>query len=380
MAHGAETVKTKEIVFDASSALLHRGTGIGTYTRSLAAALKEKYDGEVELLLPLAPREEDLFCEGESEDRSQRLGRFLKENKACLCHIPQNGLGLPAEKVCLETVTVHDLIPYIYPETVGRSYLREFLGAMPTVLDRADGVITVSQAAKGDILRFFDYPEEKIAVIPEAAASRFRPLPGAETAAFLRERCGLEPGFLLYVGGFGPRKNVKGLLCAVSLLKRRGLLKKKLIVAGRLKREGDELETVRDALGLSDDVIFVGAVPDRELPYFYNGASLFIYASFCEGFGLPPLEAMACGTAVVTAKTSSLPEVVGDAALLCDAFDSGDIAEKIAAVLKNDALRRDLELRAVKRAACFSWERTAAATFAFWQKLMAGKSVSVTSS
>ena len=97
MAHGAETVKTKEIVFDASSALLHRGTGIGTYTRSLAAALKEKYDGEVELLLPLAPREEDLFCEGESEDRSQRLGRFLKENKARLCHIPQNGLGLPAE-------------------------------------------------------------------------------------------------------------------------------------------------------------------------------------------------------------------------------------------------------------------------------------------
>ena len=367
------SLNRKEIVFDASSALLHRGTGIGTYTLSLAAALKEGCGDAVELLPPLGPREEDLFCEGEAASRPALLGRYLKEHGAKLCHIPQNGIGLPSEKVSLETVTLHDMIPYVYPETVGRGYLREFLTAMPSILSRVQGVITVSHSAKEDILRFFDYPETRIAVIPEAAAAHFRPLPKGETAAFLKRSRDLEPGFLLYVGGFGPRKNVKGLLNAVYLLKKRKrLFGKKLVIVGKLKREGDELISVRDALDLENDVVFAGSVNEAELAYFYNGAALFVYPSFYEGFGLPPLEAMACGTAVVTAANSSLKETFYEAALFCDPFDSGDIAAKIAAVLTNDPLKRELELRGLKRAAAFSWEKTAAATFAFWQKIING--------
>lgn len=292
----------------------------------------------------------------------------MREESIDLYHVPQNGIGLPyGEKLGRYLVTMHDLIPYLYPETVGKGSLREFMGAMPEIMEKADGIIAVSQCTKDDICRIFDYPAEQITVIHEAPEPIYKLLDDEKRQSLLAEKYGIDDPYIFYAGGFGMRKNVKALINAFYLLHKEGAIDRKLVLAGRRHREFDQTDALLDALNIDDQLIFTGYVPVEDMPYLYGGADLMVYPSFYEGFGLPPLEAMACGCPVLAAKTSSLPEVLGDSAIYCDPMNTVAIAEKIHDILDDAPLRSTLRVAGLKKAEEYSWQRTAAATYALYK-------------
>ena len=365
------------IAMDGRGAFLYRGTGIGTYTWQLLSHLTKEIP-DLKIFLPGEEYHHFSFT-GETAVspfphhdlwRQVFLPKALQKNHTELYHVPQNGIGLPSKKICKETVTIHDLIPYLFPETVGRGYLKEYLSEMPSVLERSDGIITVSQCSKEDILRLFHYPEEKISVIYEAPEPIYRPLPPGETKAFLEKNYGISDDYILYVGGFGIRKNIKALINAFYLLKKEDHLPLRLVLPGKRNRDFDAMDQLAEALGLKDEIIFPDYVPVEDLPWFYNGAMMMVYPSFYEGFGLPPLEAMACGTPVIAAKTSSLPEILGSAALWCNPFDTTDIAGQMHRLYVSPTLRSHLSQKGKEKAASYTWQKAAVETADFFQKIL----------
>ena len=367
-----------KVGIDARGAIWYRGTGIGTYTYQLLHHLKQRpekdsyrlfWPGEEYVSLDIGNRKD--FCEVEGEDNyweQSYLPKAIAKEKLDLYHVPQNGIGLPLVKKCRQVVTIHDLIPYVYPETAGKKYLQAFLNDMPRIVATCDRIITVSQCSKKDIMHIFGYPEEKIDVIAEAPEPFYRLLSKDTAKKKLAEKFGLTGEYVLYVGGFGPRKNVRGLLIAFALAQKELPLGCKLVLPGKFSKDADPAEGLISALKLEDKVVFPGFVAPEELPCFYRAASLFVYPSFYEGFGLPPLEAMACGTPVLCSNTSSLPEVVGDGAALINPFDTVAIAEKIHYLLANREAAAALAERGIKRAKQFTWARTAAHTAEVYRK------------
>lgn len=372
-----------KIGIDGRGALFYRGTGIGTYTWQLISHL-EAATKDLRVFLP-GEEYRDFSFQAEnalnyaefSGDmwREVFLPAALKKEKITLYHVPQNGLGLPEKKCSPETVTIHDLIPYTFPETAGKGYLREFLKEMPRVMERCDGIITVSEWSKNDILKIFHYPKEQIRVIYEAPEPIYQPLPKTKTAAFLWENYGIKGDYILYVGGFGIRKNVKALINAFYILKKEEDFPFRLVLPGKRNRDFDQLDALTESLGLSEDVIFPDYVPVSELPYFYSGATAMVYPSLYEGFGLPPLEAMASGTPVLSSRASSLPEVLGDAAIYFDALNSVELAEQIHRLVSSRTLRKILMQKGIEKAASYRWEKTAAETLAFFDQVQKEGSV-----
>ncbi|MBR5328644.1 MAG: glycosyltransferase family 4 protein [Firmicutes bacterium] len=359
-------MKQKNIAIDGRGALLYRGTGIGTYTWQLLAHLSDEIK-DLNIILP--GMEYDGFCFSTAQWDEQKdilrddfLPNYIKENHIDLYHVPQNGIGLPNKKICKETVTIHDLIPYLYPETVGRGYLRDFLREMPQIMERSDAVITVSECSARDICRIFHYPKAKIHVIHEAPEPIYRPMDKEKVATFLQQKYGICGNYILYVGGFGIRKNVKALINAFYLLRQEENIPLKLVLPGKRSRDFDALDQLTEALQIKDDVIFTDYVPVSDLPYFYNGALMMVYPSIYEGFGLPPLEAMACTTPVIAAKTSSLPEILGNNVLWFDPFDTVELAEQIRRLWVSETLRKRMAKMGKEKADSYSWQETAKQT------------------
>lgn len=372
-----------KIAIDGRGALLYRGTGIGTYTWQLISHL-QKIDDTLRVFLPgeeyrgfSFDADDALVYAEQSGDLWRRdfLPAALKNEGIDLLHVPQNGLGLPETKCCPETVTIHDLIPYTFPETVGKGYLKEFLNEMPAVMERCDGIITVSEWSKKDITRIFAYPKEKIKVIYEAPEPIYRPCPEAETRELLAEKYNICGDYILYVGGFSIRKNVKALINAVSLLKKEDHFPYRLVLPGKRNRDFDQLDALIEALGLAGDVIFTDYVPVSELPYFYSAATVMVYPSLYEGFGLPPLEAMACGTAVLSSRATSLPEVLGDAALYFDPMNSMELAEQLHRLTSSKTLRKVMIKKGFAKAASYDWEQTARESLDFFHTILKAGSV-----
>jgi glycosyltransferase involved in cell wall biosynthesis len=210
---------------------------------------------------------------------------------------------------------------------------------------------------------------DKITVVHLAADQSFHPLPEAverQTAA----QYGLEPGFLLFVGTLEPRKNIPGLLVAYRILRDQGGTEDPLVLVGRKGWLYEEIFKRVEALNLRHHVRFLHSVPDDDLPGLYSAAALLVMPSFYEGFGLPVLEAMSCGTPVVVANRASLPEVVGDAGLLVDPDDPEDIAEALKLVLTEDSERERMRRVGWERARTFSWERVARETRAVYRDVL----------
>jgi glycosyltransferase involved in cell wall biosynthesis len=224
----------------------------------------------------------------------------------------------------------------------------------------ADAVIVPSQAVRADVVRILGLPSERVFAIPEAAGPAFRPQDASAIEA-VRRRYGLDGPFVLSVGSLEPGKNRERLLQAFARMRARGL-EHMLVVAGQRawRYEGDE--PLAQRLGLAGSVRFLGHVPQADLPALYSAADLFAFPSLYEGFGLPALEAMACGTPVVASNVSAVPEVVGDAALQVSPLDVEALAGAMERVLRDERLRADLRERGLKRAARFSWEETARRT------------------
>ncbi|MGL5378688.1 glycosyltransferase family 4 protein [Clostridium sp.] len=362
-----------KISIDARGINLYRGTGIGTYTENVVR----------ELLNIDKKNNYTLFWTGENYSNyktqnskivfsSRKHGSFYENfyfpnytlnNNIDLHHIPQNGIGLNSNYSTNCIVTLHDLIPYVLPQTTGKGYLANFLKNMPTIIESAKGIITVSEYSKQDILKFFNgFPADKIFVTPLAANSSFKPLDKVFCKNFVKDTFKIDKPYILYIGGFSSRKNVRELILAFKKINKDLTIPHVLLLGGAVKDEGQKLVQLVRELNMEDLVFFTGYLNDDILPILYNGAEAFVYPSLYEGFGLPPLEAMSCKTPVITSNLTSIPEVTGDNAILIDPFNNDELCESIVSLLNNQEYKDKLSNRGYEKSLEFSWNKTAEKT------------------
>jgi glycosyltransferase involved in cell wall biosynthesis len=260
---------------------------------------------------------------------------------------------------------VPDLTVLHCPQHHPEGHRRHWGHYIDQVRRHADAVLTFSEHTRADVAATLGIPRERIRAVPLAADSRFRPVADREALGEYSRRWGLEPGnYILSVGTLEPRKNHGLILEAYARLRSRGLLPRgcRLVFAGSRGWLYEPILARIERLGLRDDVVLLGHADPLEC--LYSGAIMMVYPSLMEGFGLPPLEAMACGTPVITSGVTSLPEVVGEAGIMVDPHDPDGLAEAMARVLGDPALREELRVKGLQRASSFSWGRTAAATLA----------------
>jgi len=258
-------------------------------------------------------------------------------------------------------VTVHDLAFLHVPDTFPAALRLALRVLVPRSLAKASRVITVSEFSRGDIVTSYGVRPEKVTVIPGAAGASFRPLESARTEGVLA-RYGLEPGFLFSLGRLNRRKNLERILLAYGRLRTGGVSDAPLVIAGKRDYGGEEVLRRMRLSEVGSRVRWVGLIPDEDLPAFYNAAACFVYPSLFEGFGLPALEAMACGTPVVTSDRAALPELVGDAALVVDPESVEALVDAMTRVLTDATLAADLGRRGLERSRRFSWRETARRT------------------
>jgi glycosyltransferase involved in cell wall biosynthesis len=341
--------------------------GIGTYIRNLLRQLA-RLDHTTEFVLLSRPDDVTaLSALGEnfravpsgagnySVSEQVSIPFALKREGVTLFHAPH--YVLPPLVACRSVVTIHDCIhlmfPQYLPNRLALSYAR---GSIAMATRRATRIMTVSDSSKRDIMRFFGTSGDKIDVIPNAYDERFGIAPREDEIARVRERYQLQDEFVLYAGNVKPHKNLERLIEAFHLVRQRGLDHVKLVLIGDDISKYAALRRAVHRNQLHKYVRFLGYLPEETLRALYRLASVFVFPSLYEGFGLPPLEAMASGTPVVTSNVSSLPEVAGDAAVLVDPYSPEAIAEGIIQVLTNPTLREDLRVRGLARARQFSWE------------------------
>jgi glycosyltransferase involved in cell wall biosynthesis len=266
--------------------------------------------------------------------------------------------GVPA------ILTVYDLIAMIHPQTVSPRARLLFRFTTWLALRSVRQVIAISDATRQDLLRHFAIAAERVTMIPLAADPRFQPQPQSAIEA-VRQKYNLPADYLFYLGINKPHKNLVRLIEAIAQLTPLPL---PLVIAGAWDERYPEPRIRAEALGLADQVRFLGPVDDADLPALYSGCTLFVFPSLYEGFGLPVLEAMACGAPVACSNASSLPEVTADAALLFDPLDVNAIAAALQRGVEDADLRQSLAEQGVRQAANFSWVRTAAETLALYQR------------
>lgn len=257
-------------------------------------------------------------------------------------------------------VTIHDCIHLRFPEYLPNRMAPLYARVMMRqAARRAARVLTVSHASKQDILNYLHTPAEKVEVVANGLDEALASPPDADALARVADRYQLTTPFVLYAGNIKPHKNVDRLIEAYAVLRRRGMTTVDLVIIGDNLSKYPELRRLVQRFQLHPHVRFLGFVPAETLAALYRLARVFVFPSLYEGFGLPPLEAMAAGTPVVTSNVSSLPEVVGDAALLVDPMDAGAIAEAIARLVTDEALRADLSRKGQARVREFSWDLAA---------------------
>jgi glycosyltransferase involved in cell wall biosynthesis len=367
------------IAIDARGINWYKGTGIGTYTdKLLRNLLKMDSDNYYHIYWSGDNYEEFQFGNSQVLMASKRHHRFFEQNyfpasskrdHMDIFHVPQNGIGLCENLECKKIATMHDLIPYIMPETVGRGYLLKFLKDVPKVIELCDSLITVSEWSKQDILKFFPIDKNKIFVTPLAADDKYKPLDKEKCKDFLKEQYGINTPFILYIGGFSPRKNVKALINAFSKVYKKLDADYSLVIVGATKDQGEYLSQFSKDLELASRIIFTGFAEEEHLPILYSGCEAFVYPSLYEGFGLPPLEAMNCGAPVITSNLTSIPEVVADAGILIDPYNNSEIEEALERLLNSESLRHEYSKKGLQRAKNFSWEITAAKTLEAYKKV-----------
>jgi len=357
--------------------------GIGTYVRNLLFQLGQ-IDPDTEFLVLCRPADRDLVASFGSNltpilepalpysiSEQVRIPLALRRERVDLYHATH--YVLPPLTRRRSIVTIHDCIhlmfPQYLPNRAAYAYAKAFLWS---ATQQARRILTVSEASKRDILRLFDVPAERVSVIYNAIDERFRIPPDPERVEQVRERFQLNDDFVLYVGNIKPHKNVERLIDAFAEVRQAGLDHLKLLVIGD---EITRYATLRRAVHrgkLHKHVRFLGFVPTETLSILYRLASVFVFPSLYEGFGLPPLEAMACGTPVVTSNISSLPEIVGDAAILVDPYDPRSIANGIRQAIEDRTLREKLTTRGLARAGHYSWERSVRSIRSIYDEVLQG--------
>jgi glycosyltransferase involved in cell wall biosynthesis len=365
-------------VLDARTATAHF-PGIGRYVVSLARAMASLLEGDERLVLLLDPgrpsfwdlrrlggqrlRVVDVPLSPFSLRQQWAVPRLLRRFQADLYHSPYYLMpyrpGTPA------LLTVYDLIPLLFPEHVSFRAGLLFRWATALALRVAGHVLTPSEATRRDLLSVYHLPAEKVTSVPLAADPTLRPRPAAEIEAVCRKH-GLPEGYVLYLGSNKPHKNLVRLVETWARLQAQPL---PLVIAGAWDPRYPEPRLRAKALGLRQSVLWIGPIPESDLPALYTGATAFVFPSLYEGFGLPALEAMACGAPVVCARIPSLLEVGADAVLQFDPTSVAAMADALKRALADPDLRADLRQRGLTRAARFSWERTARQTLRVYREM-----------
>jgi len=349
-------------------------TGSGQYTRHLLEALA-KVDPTDEYLLfspgPIPNTQYPISNLAKLWFEQVTFPQACHRSDVALAHVPY--FASPFFPTVPTVVTVHDLVPLILPAYRGSLLARLYTRLVAAAARKARAIITVSQASQRDIVRYLHVPPEQIHVTYEAAGESFQPVEDAAQSVAIRHKVGLPQRYLLYLGGFDQRKNLSALLRAFALLVNRQA-QARLVVAGQLPGRDSPLfpdpGRLVGELGIKERVIFTGWVAEDDKPALLRGAVAFVFPSLYEGFGLPPLEAMACGTPVIASNRSSLPEVVGEGGILVEPTDVEALAEALEVLWVDDALRAELRQRALAQAARFSWKQTAQETLAVYRKLV----------
>jgi glycosyltransferase involved in cell wall biosynthesis len=258
-------------------------------------------------------------------------------------------------------VTLHEAFAYVHPSSHNWLDNWRYRWYLPYAVKRANAVITVSECSRCDLIAHLAIDPEKIEVIPEGVHSRFRDGHHGVDSPRILSRYGISPPYFLYVGALNARKNVPRILHAFDQV-RANHPEMQLVLGGKRQWKSSEIDETFDRLALGDSVRFTGYIDDEDLPVLYSSALAFLFPSLYEGFGLPPLEAMACGTPVITSNVSSLPEVVGNAAMLVDPKDVASLAHGMELLVTDTRLRSNMGERGIQQASGFSWETAARRT------------------
>lgn len=299
------------------------------------------------------------------------VGLALASHSDALDVLHVQYVGPPLHRGAL-VVTVHDLAFLRVPKSFPPLLRKRLRCQVRTNVRRAAAVITSSEFSRADLCATYALAEDAVTVVPCAADECFTPQVGGRDVEEVRRRFGLAERFVLFIGRLNPRKNVAGLIDAFELVRSRQREPLQLVIAGRADFGGTQLTRRIEQSPHRRDIHRLGPVPDALLPALLCTAAVFVYPSFFEGFGLPPLEAMACGTPVICANNSSLPEVVGDAARLVDAADHGELARAIEEILSNPELRAQMSARGLAQAKRFDWPSSAERTLAVYRRAAAG--------
>lgn len=291
----------------------------------------------------------------------------IRQSCPHICHFP-NSLA-PLWQPRPFVLTIHDASLYLYRGYHPWSRHLAIRMLLPLAAKRASAIVTVSEHARQDLIKIMGLPPEKLHVVHEAAPDYFRPETNREKLEIIRKKYKLPDRFLLYVGTIEPRKNLKRLLRALRRVHDSGDLIPLVMVGPRGWMMNDFEALVKD-LTLQNKVSYLGYVPTDDLPVLYSLATIFVFPSLYEGFGLPPLEAMACGTPVLSSNRSSMVEICGDAAMLIDPESENEIAEGIRFLLANETERLAFREQGIVRSRQFSWNIAAGQTIEVYKKVL----------
>jgi glycosyltransferase involved in cell wall biosynthesis len=350
-------------------------SGIGHYTLELAralAALVPEHEFEIvspgpfSSLLNSAPNLH--FTDAHAHGLKRRfwwpIGLPLYCRRASFALFHGTNFDLPYWTTCPTVLTIHDLSLLLFPQTHEKHLVRRARRVLPMMVRKATAIITPSETVKREVCEHLEVSEDKVFAIPEAARACFYPAPSSDTEP-VRQRLGIQPEFILFVGTVEPRKNLLTLARAFEQVPNT-----QLVIAGQKGWLSDDLMAYLDESEIRDRVLFTGHLSDDDLRALYSSCRVFVYPSLYEGFGLPLLEAMACGASVVTSNVGSILETVGDAARLVSPTDAAELAHAITALLNNTREREHLSVAGINHAKQFSWEKTAAATWKVYQQAL----------
>lgn len=371
------------------TAAIRQGAGIGQYVRNLVdALLAEDHSNQYTLLTSGRPTKERPFptapnVRGRSifiPDRylnvlwyRWRLPLYATyfSGQTDIYHGPDFALP-PLGKKLRKVVTVHDLAFLEYPEYAVPELVSYLKKIVPEAVEAADVVTAVSEATRQGLIKYFKTPQEKITVVPIGVTSHFRRITDPILLGATQHKYGLKHPLVLGVGTLEPRKNHLNLIKAFAKATRKKNGPAMLAIAGGKGWLYEETQQLVEKLKLENKVRFLGRVSDFDLVTLYSMADVFAFPSFFEGFGIPPLEAMACGAPIITSNTSSLPEVVGDAAILVSPQDVDALSQAITRLIESETLREELRQKGFQRVQQFSWPQTARKMLAIYNRLYAG--------
>jgi glycosyltransferase involved in cell wall biosynthesis len=361
-------------------------TGIGHYTFELARALAEVAPtDEFELISPfpyLAELSSQTLPENLRMERAHvnPLGRrwwaiglpaYVKRASYSLFH--GTNYDIPLWNRCPTVVTIHDLSVLLHPQAHPRKVVRRARRRLPVMARSASMIITATNEGRREVCEHLGVEPERVAVTPYAPRGNFQPV-GPKDVAEVHGRLGVEDGFLLFVGTIEPRKNLLTLVRAFEEILRETQHRPQLVIAGREGWLSDDLFAYIDkSRALRERLRFTGYLGEEDLAALYSSCSVFIYPSLYEGFGLPPLEAMACGAPVITSSIYSIREVVGQSARLVEPTDVKALARAIITLLEDEGARSALALAGRERAREFTWEKTARQTLELYRRVLKGE-------